>query len=703
MIKLFGIIISFFCLKATFAQSILNGSFEINTAGTDQLNLQNAQYNSFISNSTAFGDWNGGGPAGGNIDIIGSSDYCGQAQCGNWFVALTSGGTDAISLKLSSPLIAGNTYSISFYDRSCTPFPPGEGVEVGVSNFNNLFGILVYAAPPPVYDAGWTHRMFSFIAPDSAWYVTVRCGGVNHQLPWTQVDNFTVTSTCSDNLDLGNDTALCAGNSLLLNAGTSCATYLWLDGSTVPTLTVTQTGAYWVEVSQDACVFRDTISVAFVSPKSLDLGDDTTLCSGETLWLRVSIPGAAYQWRDGSTNDSFAVTQPGMYWVNVTLGGCVTADTINVTFYPATEISLGNDTTLCEGESLLLNAGTTGADYLWQDGSVNSIFAVSEAGTYWVRVALNSCESSDTINVMYVLPPSINLGRDTVLCAGGVLSLNAATPGAAYQWQDGSTDSEYSATQSGEYWVNVMLDGCISGDTVNAAFSPAPEINVGNDTTLCEGESLLLNAGTTGGDYVWQDGSTNSTFNVTQQGIFWVEAVLNNCSDRDSIIVNYLDKLILNLGNDTAICAGAQLALNTGINSAAFRWQDGSSESQLTVANEGIYYVAATTECETLYDSITIRLMDCGCELFLPKAFTPNNDGINDVFRPRSDCSISGLEIKIFNRWGETVFRGSQENSAWNGKFKGRNCPAEVYAYIAWYNTESRRRIMKSGNVSLIR
>jgi len=702
LIKFFGLIISVFCFRAIFAQTILNGSFEINTAGVDQLNLQNAQYNSFMSNSTAFGDWNGGGPGGGNIDIIGSSHYCGQAQCGNWFVALTSGGTDAISLQLSSPLIAGNTYTISFYDRSCTPFPPGEGVEVGVSNLNNHFGTLVYAAPVTAYDAGWTQRIFSFVAPDTALYITVRCGGVSHQLPWTQVDNFTISSSCAGNLNLGNDTSLCAGGSLLLNAAALCATYLWQDGSTGSTLTVTQSGTYWVEVSQDACTFRDTISVAFISPKLLDLGDDTTLCSGETLLLHLSIPGASYQWQDGSTNSAFTVTQPGIYWVNVTLGGCLSADTINVTFSPVAEVNLGNDTTLCNGESLLLNAATAGADYLWHDGSAIPTYTVTGTGAYWVRVALNNCTSSDTINVSYVSPPLINLGKDTVLCEGEILSLNATTPGAAYQWQDGSTNASFIATQSGMYWVNVMQGGCDSSDTINVYFSPMPEINLGKDTTLCHGETLSLNAETAGADYLWQDGSTNSGFTVVQPGTYWVEVYKSNCGTRDSINIIYEDKLIFSLGNDTTICEGTQLSLNAGINNAGYRWQDGSADPQYLVATEGLYRVTVTTDCGTITDSIVVSLMDCGCGLFLPKAFTPNNDGINDIFRPRSDC-ISNYEMKIFNRWGEMVFKGNEQNIGWNGKFKGRNCPAEVYAYIVWYNSESNKRIMKSGNVSLIR
>ena len=78
-----------------------------------------------MTNSTAFGNLYGGGANGGDMDIITSNVYCDAPQHGNWYVALTSGGTDAISLSLSSSLIAGNTYSISFYDRSCSPYEAG--------------------------------------------------------------------------------------------------------------------------------------------------------------------------------------------------------------------------------------------------------------------------------------------------------------------------------------------------------------------------------------------------------------------------------------------------------------------------------------------------------------------------------------------------------------------------------------------------
>ena len=118
-------LIFIFCFFNVFPQSFLNGDFEVNTAGTDQINIPNSLYSSLMSNSTAFGSWGGGGPTGGDMDIYNSIIYCGMAQSGNWCVALTSGGTDAISLQLSSPLNTGTNYIITFYDRSCSNVAPG--------------------------------------------------------------------------------------------------------------------------------------------------------------------------------------------------------------------------------------------------------------------------------------------------------------------------------------------------------------------------------------------------------------------------------------------------------------------------------------------------------------------------------------------------------------------------------------------------
>ena len=184
-----SILLVFVGISFSNGQAIINGDFEINTAGVDQINLSNSSYNSIMSNSFAYGTL-------GNIDIIISNTYCDVAQNGDWFIALTSGGTDALSLTLSSPLTAGNTYSVSFYDRTCSQWPIGSAIKIGVSTLMNNFGTTVYTAPLPV-DGVWTLRTFSFVAPVSAGYITITCDGVNSGGPWTHIDNIFIGETSS--------------------------------------------------------------------------------------------------------------------------------------------------------------------------------------------------------------------------------------------------------------------------------------------------------------------------------------------------------------------------------------------------------------------------------------------------------------------------------------------------------------------------
>ncbi len=102
-------------------------------------------------------------------------------------------------------------------------------------------------------------------------------------------------------MDLGPDTVLCSGNSLLLSAPSG--TVLWDDGSSATSRTLTQGGTYWVQVSTNGCSAADTITVAEVAPPTVDLGPDTSLCAGEVLWVDVTVGGGSYVWNDGNAGD----------------------------------------------------------------------------------------------------------------------------------------------------------------------------------------------------------------------------------------------------------------------------------------------------------------------------------------------------------------------------------------------------------------
>lgn len=179
--------------SSSYGQSFLNGDFEINSAGIDQINLSNADFNAFMPDCFGFGPIE-------NLDIITSSTYSGGPKNGNWYVGLTGGGTDLLSLKLSIPLIAGNSYTICFYDKKDVNFI-SLPIEIGLSTSNNSFGSLVYTASSSAVESIWTHRQFTFIAPIGGQYITVRQqGSVSN---WVQVDSFSLDA-CETGIEMPN-------------------------------------------------------------------------------------------------------------------------------------------------------------------------------------------------------------------------------------------------------------------------------------------------------------------------------------------------------------------------------------------------------------------------------------------------------------------------------------------------------------------
>ncbi|MFK7786322.1 MAG: hypothetical protein AB8B56_14475, partial [Crocinitomicaceae bacterium] len=268
-------------------------------------------------------------------------------------------------------------------------------------------------------------------------------------------------------------------------------------------------------------------------------GNDTTLCTGEILTLDATTPGATYLWQNGTTNPTYTVNTPGIYWVEVTELCGTYIDSIEVNYAPPVLVNLGADTTICSGSSFTLDATFPGATYSWQDGTTNPTYTVNGQGLFWVDVTANGCTGSDSINVAVQSTPSVNLGADTILCQGATLSLDATTAGVSYNWQDGSTNSSYLVNAAGTYWVEIS-DACgTNSDTIVVDYFSST-IDLGNDTVLCDGATLLLDATTTGAtSYLWQDASVNVTFNVTQAGQYSVAVTAGTCVIEDTIQVDF--------------------------------------------------------------------------------------------------------------------------------------------------------------------
>ncbi|SFV36116.1 hypothetical protein, partial [Thermoflavifilum thermophilum] len=399
--------------------------------------------------------------------------------------------------------------------------------------------------------------------------------------------------------NLGPDTAICQGENLTLDAGNAGSSYLWSNGQTSQSITVSTAGQYWVKVTNaNGCSAADTMQLTVHPLPIVNLGPDTAICQGESLTLDAGNAGASYLWSTGQTSQTLVIDTTGSYWVKVTnANGCSAADTMQLTVHPLPIVNLGPDTAICQGESLTLDAGNAGASYLWSTGATSQQITINTTGSYWVKVTdANGCSAADTMQLTIHPLPIVNLGPDTAICQGANLTLDAGNPGASYLWSTGQTSQSISVDTTGIYWVKVTNSfGCSAADTMQLTVHPLPSVNIGPDTAICQGENLTLDAGNAGTSYLWSTGQTTQSINVSTAGQYWVKVTnANGCSAADTIQLNVHPLPTVNLGPDTAICQGESLRLDAGNAGSSYLWNTGATSQQITVSTAGQYWVKVT-------------------------------------------------------------------------------------------------------------
>ncbi|MBO9204814.1 MULTISPECIES: FG-GAP-like repeat-containing protein [Niastella] len=364
-------------------------------------------------------------------------------------------------------------------------------------------------------------------------------------------------------------------------------------------------------------------------------------------------------------------------------------------------VELGNDTTLCQGDSLVLTARNQprGTTYLWNTGSADSSITVKQSGAYSVTVTNGKSTASDAINITFKPSPVFNLGNDIELCEGEKRLLQPVSA-STYLWQNGSHADSMVITQAGTYWLQAQKDGCTASDTLHVSYKPAPPFSLNNDTAICRGSAITLDAYSANATYIWNNGASTESIKTDLAGTYWVTVTGNNgCTATDTTHVEYL---VLNayLGNDTTLCDGMTIVLKPVARNASVVWQDGSNGATFTVTQPGTYKVAITNQCETAGDEITIKRGLC--ELFMPNAFTPNRDGVNDVFRVKDHAFIKSFDMQIFNRWGQLVYKSKDAGSGWDGTLNGLIQPAGNYIWMIVLTDHEGNRKQFKGTVLLI-
>ncbi|PWL23503.1 MAG: hypothetical protein DCO96_15710 [Fluviicola sp. XM-24bin1] len=469
----------------------------------------------------------------------------------------------------------------------------------------------------------------------------------------------TITVNAAPIVDLGNDTTICTG-AVLLDAGNAGATYVWQDNSTNQTFNATSSGTYWVEVDAGGCTVSDTVNIIIGNPV-VDLGPDIQTCT-PSLTLDAGNNGSTYLWQDNSTNQTFDVTAVGTYWVEVDAGGCTASDTIEITAGSITT-SLPNDTLMCAGSALVLDAGNPGATYLWQDNSTNQTFNVTQAGTYFVDVTLGICNATDTVNVDYFSPNAYFSVIDTTGCTDFFTSFTdlSSTPESTitnwfWDFGDSFTSSDQNAMHqygaSGNYNVTLTVttaNGCQNTYSRNVQIILYPEpLAMFNFTPLDPEPGDQMN---------FQDQSTNATS--------W----------------------LWDFNGETT---------STQQNPA--HTFDGTGTFTVTL------HIESAEGCQ---DSIQMYL-DIREELifYVPNAFTPDGDEFNNVWQPifTSGFDASDYHLLIFNRWGEVVFESYNHEVGWDGTYGGKLVADNVFTWVIEFgdiNNDERHTV--NGHLTILR
>ncbi len=254
---------------------------------------------------------------------------------------------------------------------------------------------------------------------------------------------------------------------------------------------------------------------------------------------------------------------------------------------------------LCgNSEPVFLEASVFDANYSWQDGSNTSTFEVDAPGEYWVDIFIPGCSTRDSFVVTIQDNDFFSLGPDVISCDTfdlEVVDIDALN----YQWSTGSTESSISISETGEYIITVSaVDRCVYIDSVQVVIDESPDIdfNVGNN--ICPGDTVLLDPGLTGGVYEWQDGSTDSIYQVTETGLYTLHANFESCDVMTEIQIEYID-FTVNLGEDQTICSEEEFNLmpvveSPGATIQGYNWSSGSSDFELMVNSSGTYWVEVT-------------------------------------------------------------------------------------------------------------
>ncbi len=439
-------------------------------------------------------------------------------------------------------------------------------------------------------------------------------------------------------------------------------------------------------------------------------------------------------------NPTHLFSTAGTFPVSLTIttdSGCVQTDTQTFRFYGKPELRVTSDTMMCYKDPFHLQASSnrTGTyhwspDYFINQTNIANPIVRPKADTTYKVVFTDEmgCVNTDSVHLRIKTKLLVEAGNDTTICGGDPVTLHASSDEQyAFTWYNSKNELIKQArnasprtTQNETYKVVATLGSCLAQDQmkVNAVPYPNPVITP-PVASICYGDSLLLRA-SGGAFYHWTPETGLSNTSSDSLMAYPLETTTYTLSVTDTlgcpkpadttIYLSVVPPVQAFAGHDTIITTGQLFQLHaTGGDKYEWTPATGLSDPDIPdpivqYTKDIVYALKVTVEPEGCldYDSIAIRYIK-GPEVYVPTAFTPNDDGMNDVFRP-IPVGVTKIDyFRVYNRWGQLVYQTTAYMQGWDGTFQGK--PAEQGAYVWTVKAKDfqGREIIKKGSVTLVR
>ena len=357
-----------------------------------------------------------------------------------------------------------------------------------------------------------------------------------------------------------------------------------------------------------------------------------------------------------------------------------------------------------------------------QSGNNNKV-TVNKGGEYTVVAIDEKGKESNkaVLNVTILDLPIVDLGEDAVLFKSELKILDAGNPGAQYVWSNGAKTQTITVNKEGNYSVEVIdINSCKGSDDVNILYNENSfSLEFENSTVaFCKEKSITLEPTLKGVikdlNYKWTNKNdpskilaTSKNYTTSKEGIYEIEASKKddaNDAIKKEITVNLLESPALDFPEIIDSYKGQSVILDALNPNSTYLWSTNETTQRIVVEKEGVYSVIVTNEHNcTANDEVEVVFKEDNAKIILPNAFSPNGDGLNDVFRvpPVYIKGIVEFNMIVYDRVGTIVYNSKKIDKGWDGRYKGKIQQLDTYFYEVKFKTVSGRVEKISGTVTL--